>query len=74
MKIGKTHLKVKDCPDLLREKKSSAILNTNHSELNKYREDRNQKIRMKKLAEESEQMRADIEEIKSLLKQLLGQK
>lgn len=74
MKSSNTHLKVKDHPDLVREKKSNAILNTNHSELNKYREERNHKIKMRKLIDESEQMKADIEEIKSLLKQLLGQK
>jgi hypothetical protein len=74
MKTRNTYLKVKDRPDLVREKKSNAILNTDHVELNKYREDRNHKIRMKRLVEENEQMRADIDEIKSLLKQLLGQK
>jgi len=66
-------LKVKDKPDLIREKNSSAILNTNLSELNKYKQDREEKIKLKKLLEESDQMKNDIEEIKSLLRQLIGQ-
>jgi hypothetical protein len=68
------HLKVKDNPDLIRQKDSKAILNTNLKELNKYRQDRDEKMKLKKLVEESEQMKNDIDEIKSLLRQLIGQK
>lgn len=67
-------LKVKDNKDLVRQTKSNAILNTNLKELNKYREEREEKLKLKRLADESEQMKNDIQEIKSLLKQLLGQK
>ena len=67
-------LKVKDNKDLIRQKQSNAILNTNLKELNKYKEEREEKIKLKRLADESEQMKNDIQEIKSLLKQLLGQK
>ena len=67
-------LKVKDNRDLVRQKQSNAILNTNLKELNKYKEEREEKMKLKRLAEESEQMKSDIQEIKSLLKQLLGQK
>ena len=67
-------LKVKDNKDLVRQKQSNAILNTNLKELNKYKEEREEKIKLKRLADESEQMKNDIQEIKSLLKQLLGQK
>ena len=66
-------LKVKDSKDLIRQKQSNAILNTNTKELNKYKEEREEKIKLKKLVEENNQMKNDIEEIKSLLKQLLGQ-
>jgi hypothetical protein len=65
-------LKVKDSKDLIRQKQSNAILNTNTKELNKYKEEREEKIKLKKLVEENNQMKNDIEEIKSLLKQLLG--
>lgn len=67
-------LKVKDNKDLVRQKQSSAILNTNVKELNKYKEEREEKMKLKKLVEESEQMKNDIDEIKSLLRQLIGQK
>ena len=67
-------LKVKDNRDLVRQKQSNAILNTNLKELNKYKEEREEKMKLKRLADESEQMKNDIQEIKSLLKQLLGQK
>lgn len=67
-------LKVKDNRDLVRHKQSSAVLNTNSSELNKYKEEREQKLRLKRLVDENEQMKNDIDEIKSMLRQLIGQK
>jgi hypothetical protein len=67
-------LKVKDNKDLVRQKQSNAILNTNLKELNKYKEEREEKMKLKRLVEESEQMKNDIDEIKSLLRQLIGQK
>lgn len=67
-------LKVKNNKDLVRQKQSSAILNTNVKELNKYKEEREEKMKLKKLVEENGQMKTDIEEIKSLLRQLIGQK
>lgn len=68
------HLKVRDNKDLVRQAQSNAILNTNLKELNKYKEERDEKMKLKRLADESEQMKNDIQEIKSLLQQLLGQK
>ena len=67
-------IKVKDNKDLVRHKQSSAVLNTNQKELNKYKEEREQKLKLKKLVEENEQMESDIDEIKSMLRQLIGQK
>ena len=67
-------IKVKDNKDLVRHKQSSAVLNTNQKELNKYKEEREQKLKLKKLVEENEQMKSDIDEIKSMLRQLIGQK
>jgi len=67
-------LKVKDNKDLVRHVHSSAVLNTNAKELNKYREEREQKLKLKKLIEENQQLKDDVEEIKALLKQLIGQK
>lgn len=67
-------LKVKDNNDLVRQTQSNAVLNTNLKELNKYKQEREEKMKLKKLLEESEQMKNDIDEIKSLLRQLIGQK
>lgn len=68
------YLKVVDHPDLVRQKDSKAILNVDVKELNKYKQERDEKMRLKRLLAESDQMKSDIEEIKSLLRQLIGQK
>jgi hypothetical protein len=65
-------LKVVNEPDLIRENDSKAILNTNTKELNKYKQEREERLKMKKLLEENEVMKSDIAEIKSLLRKLLG--
>jgi hypothetical protein len=67
-------LKVKDNKDLVRQKDSKAILNVNTRELDKYRKEREEKFRLQKLFEENDQLKNDVEEIKSLLRQLIGQK
>lgn len=67
-------LKVKDNKDLVRLKDSKAVLNVNSKELDKYKQDREEKMRLKNLFEENAQMKNDIDEIKSLLRQLIGQK
>jgi hypothetical protein len=67
-------LKVKDNKDLVRLKDSKAILNVNSKELDKYKQDREEKIKLKELFDDNEKMKNDIEEIKSLLRQLIGQK
>jgi len=67
-------LKVKDNKDLIRLKDSKAILNVNSKELDKYKQDREEKIKLKELFDDNEKMKNDIDEIKSLLRQLIGQK
>ena len=67
-------LKVKDNKDLVRLKDSKAILNVNTKELDKYKQDREEKMKLQKLFEENDQLKNDVEEIKSLLRQLIGQK
>lgn len=74
MKNEDNYMKVVDNHDLVRHKGSKAILNVNEKELTKYRQERDEKMKLRRLAEESEQMKSDIEEIKFLLKQLIGQK
>jgi hypothetical protein len=66
-------LQVKDNKDLVRQAKSSAILNTNTTELHKYKQIRDEKIKLLTVVEEQKKIKSDVEEIKSLLKQLIGQ-
>ena len=73
MRRDNNHLRVKDCPDLVREKQSKAILNTNHSELNKYKQIRDEKLKLRSLIEEQQKIRSDLDEIKSILYKLTGQ-
>lgn len=66
--------KVREHPDLVRQKQSKAILNINDKALNKYKEEREHKMKLSRVYEEQESIKSDIAEIKSLLKELLGQK
>jgi len=67
-------LKVRGRPDLIREKRSSGILNTDVSALNKYREERDEKLKLNQVIAETQSLKSDIAEIKSLLQAILGQK
>ena len=64
------YLKVQDTPDLVREKRSNAVLNTNQSELNKYKQIRDEKLKLRSLIEEQEKIKSDLDEIKGILYQL----
>lgn len=66
------YMKVKGMPDLVRQKSSNAILNVNDKDLNKYKEEREEALRIKRLADNQESLSRDVDEIKSLLKELLG--
>jgi len=67
-------LKVVDRKDLIRETDSKALLNTDLKELNKYKEERIERMRLKQIVDENEDMKRELQEIKSLLKALIGQK
>ena len=69
--MNKNFLRVQDHPDLVREKNSKAILNNSESELNKYKQIRDEKLKLKTLMVRQETIESEILEIKSLLKQLL---
>lgn len=66
------HLKVREHPDLVRQKSSNAILSVDASALNKYREERDKQMKLNKIIQENDLLKSDVAEIKSLLKQLLG--
>lgn len=70
MRSRQDYLRVQDCPDLVREKRSKAVLNTNQSELNKYKQVRDEKLKLKSLFEEQEKIKSDLSEIKTILYQL----
>lgn len=70
MRSRQDYLRVQDCPDLVREKRSKAVLNTNQSELNKYKQVRDEKLKLKSLIEEQEKIKSDLDEIKTILYQL----
>lgn len=63
-------LKVKDNPDLVRERSSKAVLNTNQAELNKYKQLRDEKLKLKSLLDDQEKMKTDLKEIKEMLNHL----
>ena len=67
-------MKVKDKPELIRDTKSKAILNTDAQALNKYREERDFKLKLQKIVQENDQMKSDINEIKNLLLKVLEQR
>jgi len=68
----KKHLLVTDRKDLIRDADSKAILNTDPSLLNKYKEEREFKLKLVKVVDEQEQLKTDVTEIKQMLKDLLG--
>lgn len=70
--MKKDHIKVKDNHGLVREKHSNAILNTDPLSLNKYRQERNEKAKILSMLNEHEQVKNDVQEIKEMLKALLG--
>jgi len=72
------YIKVKDHPDLVRDKASNAILNVNDEALNKYREERARLLKMKTAVDDVDNLKKEVEnlkqgqdEIKELLQQLL---
>jgi hypothetical protein len=69
-----TYIRVKDRTDLVRDKNSKAILNTNLNELNKYREEREFKMNLNRVIKENEEIKSEISEIKTLLLKILEQR
>ena len=66
--------KVIDHPDLKRDIHSKAILNADSTGLNKYKEERDKQLKINKVLSETEALKSDMDEIKALLKELLGRK
>jgi hypothetical protein len=68
------YLKVKEHPELVRDKESKAILNTDRNALNKYKEEREHKLKLNKIIEEHDVIKNELSEIKSLLLKVLEQR
>lgn len=68
------HIKVTNHPNLVREKKSKAVLNVDALALNKYKEERKRIKNLNNVVKENIELKNEINEIKMMLQQLLGQK
>ena len=66
------YLKVKDAEELVRDTSSSAILNTDMDALKAYKLRKTKDNRLEQIAREHEEIKRDMNEIKDLLKELLG--
>jgi DNA-binding transcriptional regulator YhcF (GntR family) len=66
------YYKVTDRKDLIRQKTSKGVVNCDSNELNKYKLEREYKMKVAKVVEEHDAMKNDLNEIKDMLKTLLG--
>jgi hypothetical protein len=67
------YLKVKNNSALVRDKNSSAVLSVDDVGLAKYKNERDRMMKLHTVYEENLRLKTEIEEIKTLLKSLLGQ-
>lgn len=66
------YLKVKEAEELVRDTSSSAILNTDMDALKAYKLKKSKDNKLEQIAKEHEEIKRDMNEIKDLLKELLG--
>lgn len=66
--------KVRDHVDLIKNSDSKAVLNTNARSLDKYREEREKLMKLSRVVEETDKLKQDMADIKSMLAQLLEKK
>ena len=58
--------------DLIRRGDSKAVISKDVSSLNKYRQERDRMLKLQNVVEDTEKLKEDVAEIKSMLRQLLG--
>lgn len=63
--------KVKDAPGLVRDMQTQAVLNTDNNALEAYRRKRNKQQEMDEVVSDINNMKSDIDQIKSLMQRLL---
>jgi hypothetical protein len=68
------YYKVQDHKNLLRQKNSKGVVNCDLDELNKYKLEREYKSKIARVVQEHDQMKNDLNEIKDMLKTLLGKR
>jgi hypothetical protein len=65
------YLKVRNHPNFVRDKESNAILNVDDISLNKYKQEREYFLKLKR---ENEQLKRDVTDIKEMLHKLMETK
>jgi len=65
------YIKVVDNNNLVRDRKSNAIINVDNDSFIKYREERERLLKNQKTIEDVKNMKKDLEDIKEMLQQLL---
>jgi hypothetical protein len=60
------YYKVTDEPDLVRDSNSKAILNVNNDALNKYKKEKEEKLRIKKVLDGYENLKEEIKSTKNI--------
>ena len=66
-----TVAKVKDSPGLVRDMSNQAVLNTDNAALEAYRRKRNKQKEIDEVISDINNMKSDIDQIKSLMQRLL---
>jgi hypothetical protein len=66
-----TIAKVKDSPGLVRDMSNQAVLNTDNAALEAYRRKRNKQKEIDEVISDINNMKSDIDQIKSLMQRLL---
>lgn len=64
--------KVKDHPDLVKDDQNKAILNVDQSALDAYKKRREQSRMMSNVCTELDQVKNDVQEIKSMIQQIIN--
>jgi hypothetical protein len=60
--------------DIVREKNSNGVINIDNDALDKYKKERDFKLKLVNLIKEHDEVKRDIQDIKTMLEKLLGQK
>jgi hypothetical protein len=67
-------LRVINHDDLVRRRDSKAVVNRDVSSLNKYRQERDRMLKLQRVVEDTDKLKEDVADIKSMLRQLLENK